>query len=292
VFRQSYQDNPALLERVFELLETAFGEVGAHIAAAAPLGLDWARTSTPFVKFVDGRAVSHVGVLSLPLVIEGRAVTAAGIHAVCTHPEHRRRGHYRAVMSEAMAWCAARYETAVLFTGQPGLYEPFGFRVVPESHFVVRDLPRAVPDPSANPRLRELDWSHPEDVSLLRKLVRRRTPVSTRLGVEGEEAVFAFNAVSLPMWYTRELDTIVCFRQDGSMIRIFDVVARELPPWQELAAYLPAGTTAVELCFCPDRFELDCSAEPCSGLGHGLLMARGPFVAAAQPVMFPRTAEC
>jgi len=92
-------------------METAFPGIGAHVEAAGALGLDWGEVSTPFVKIVGGEVVSHVGVLSLPLVIEGRAVTAAGIHAVCTHPDHRRRGHYRAVMNEGRTRCPPTVRT-------------------------------------------------------------------------------------------------------------------------------------------------------------------------------------
>ena len=279
-----------MLGRVFELLETAFPGIGAHVEAAGALGLDWGEISTPFVKIEGDTVISHVGVLALPLIIEGKEVSAAGIHAVCTHPDYRKRGYYRAVMSEAVEWWEQRFETAVLFTDSPGLYEPFGFHVVPESYFVPDDIPPINPVRSAS--LRRLDWARQDDVALLRRLVRRRSPVSIRLGVASEEAVFAFNAVNMPMWYARELDAIICFKQKGRTVRLFDVVANKLPTWAELADYLPPGTDRVEICFCPDGLGLESSAVPCDGLGHGLLMARGPLGSDSQPRMFPRTVEC
>lgn len=290
MFHHSYQDNPELLGCVFELLDQVFSGIGDHVEAAGPLGLDWGKTSTPFVRIEGGKAVSHVGVLSLPLIIAGREVTAAGIHAVCTHPDHRGRGHYRAVMSEVVEWCDGRFETALLFTDSPGMYEPFGFRVVPESRFVPTTIPPG--DPARPAGLRKLDWSCRDDVALLRRLVRERSPVSTTLGVASEESVFAFNAVHLPMWYAQELDAIVSFSVDDRTVRIFDVVARRMPTWAELAAQLPAGTDRVEVCFCPDGLGLEAPAEPCAGQGHGCIMVRGTFVRDQRPLMFPRTAEC
>ena len=317
MYRQSYLDDPELLGRVFELLETAFPGIGAHVEAAGVLGLDWGKTSTPFVRIEGGQIVSHVGVLALPLIIDGKEVSAAGIHAVCTHPDYRKRGYYRAVMSEAVEWWEQHFETAVLFTDSPGLYEPFGFRVVPESYFVVSEVasgPSRTPiadsegylrhteaitpnrrNGMGHPQqrgLRRLDWSCRDDVALLRRLVRERQPVSNRLGVASEEAVFAFNAVNMPMWYAEELDTIICFKQEGQTVRIFDVVASKLPTWAELAEYLPAGTDRVEIYFCPDGLGLESSAGPCAVSGDDVIMVRGPFVPDSQPKMFPRTAEC
>ena len=290
MFRQSYQADPTLLVRVFELLETGFPGVSAGVRAAEPLGLDWAAASTPFVMVAGGRLISHVGVLALPLVIDGRAVTAAGIHAVCTHPDHRRRGHYQAVMAEVMAWCDERFEMTLLFADVRELYEPFGFRIVPETRFLVSDVPPS--DPARQAGLRKLDWSRRDDVVLLRRLVAERTPVSTRLGVASESAVFAFNALRLAMWYAEELDAIICLTREGGAVRICDVVARTLPKWAELAEYLPADADRVELGFCPDGLGLAGLAQRCGAPGDGLFMVRGPFVAGDAPLMFPRTTQC
>jgi hypothetical protein len=147
-------------------------------------------------------------------------------------------------------------------------------------------------DPVRQAALRKLDWSRPDDVALLRRLVQQRSPVSTRLGVASEGSVFAFNAVHLPMWYARELDAAVCFVRDGQTVRILDVVASRMPTWSELAEHLPPGTGRAEICFCPDGLGLEDRAEPRARSDPGFLMVRGAFVPAACPKMFPRTAEC
>ena len=140
-----------------------------------PFGLHWDQVSTPFIMMKDGRLISHVGVLDLPLIVDGCDVLVGGIHAVCTHPDHRRQGYYRAVMEEALAWCDERYETLMLIASILELYEPFGFRVIPESRFVgsVRHV-----DQTPNlPELRQLDLHRPDDLQLLHRLLDQRAPV-------------------------------------------------------------------------------------------------------------------
>ncbi len=288
MYLRSFKDSPELLDKVISLVADVFSGMDA-LGVAEALGLDWAGVSTPFVKVDGGRVVSHVGVLSVPMVIEGREVAAAGVHAVCTHPDHRRRGHYHAVMGEAMKWCAERFETALLFTDQPELYEPFGFRVIRESCFVPA---KAAPGDSGGlSGLRKLDWSCGDDVALLRRIACKRSPVSRVLGVASEPSLFAVNAARLPMWYSRELDAVVSLSEVGDVIRVYDVAASTVPSWEELAWQLPAGAERVELCFCPDGLGLEGLATPAVCPCEDYFMARGPFGDDSRPRMFPRTAE-
>lgn len=134
-FQRAYADDANLKRRVFALLEVCFpGITQAEQHHSLPLGAPWEQVSTPFVYELGDVAITHIGVLSMPLVVQGRTVLAGGIHAVGTHPGYRRRGYYREVMAEVLQYCASRYDTLLLTTGQPELYAPFGFRVIPEHH--------------------------------------------------------------------------------------------------------------------------------------------------------------
>ena len=72
----------ALLGRVWPALPPA-------IARAEALGFWWADVSTAFARHEGPRAIAHVGVIALPLILDGRPCTVASIHAVCTDPERR-----------------------------------------------------------------------------------------------------------------------------------------------------------------------------------------------------------
>lgn len=133
--RAPYDAHPQLIEQVFDLLETAFEGVRTGRSAAERLDWHWQDISMPFVTFEAGALIAHVGVLELPLWVEGKRVLVGGVHAVVTAESHRLRGHARRLLEEALAWCDERYESVVLSTADPGVYEGVGFRVLQECFF-------------------------------------------------------------------------------------------------------------------------------------------------------------
>ena len=84
-------------------LATLFGRVWRSLPPAAEragaLGFRWTDVSTPFVRWDGDRAIAHVGVIEVPLLLGGRRVRVGSIHAVCTDPDLRGRGHGRAVVT-------------------------------------------------------------------------------------------------------------------------------------------------------------------------------------------------
>ncbi len=284
----SFMDDPELYAEIMNLMDLVFS--GREVLTTAErLGLCIQTESTPFVIRADGHVVSHVGVLSLPLLIDGRAVAAGGIYGVCTHPDYRGRGLCRETMTAATAWCNERFETTLLFTGIPKMYEPHGFRAIQEHNFVIRDVSALKQRGTSN--LRRLDWSLDEDVALLKRIAREREPASRVLGVAPASGIFAFNAARLPMWYSHELDTILAMHVEAGVAQIHDVVANRMPGWDELVSLIPANTHRVELCFCPDVLEAEHRVTPSIFPYDGCLMARGPLGDESQPKMLPRTAE-
>lgn len=57
---------------------------------------------------VGGRLVAGVTCYYRPSYIAGQIIDAACIGSVCTHPDFRRRGYVRALLSESVAWMSAR----------------------------------------------------------------------------------------------------------------------------------------------------------------------------------------
>jgi GNAT superfamily N-acetyltransferase len=157
-----YPNEPGARAETLELLGRMWTKLPGAVVRARGWGVDWCEVSTPFVQHEAGRIVAHVGVLEIPVVLDGQQRTVAGIHAVCTHPDHRRRGHMRAAMERALAWVDARYQTALLWANDPGIYGRFGFVAREESMFVgpVRGGPV---------RARALSLEQPGDVALLRE---------------------------------------------------------------------------------------------------------------------------
>lgn len=285
--RQSYAADPLLAQGVFALLESCFPGVSAVIQRAAELEARWEDASTPFVRTEDGRVVSHVGVLELPLVLGSQAVTAGGIHGVCTLAEQRGHGHFRALMEDALRHAGQRYETLVLTTLEPAIYERFGFRVVPEHRFVVPGA-RGKADADA----RELSWDDAQDVSLLHRLLATREPVSQVLGVGPERAVFLFNQCQRPVTYIDTLDVAACLTWEGTRLLVHDVVGPRLCTLRQLLAHLPQQPDEVILHYSPDRMGVAKAVEQSHRYDGTVLMARGWFPVGSAPVLLPSTARC
>jgi len=267
---RSYEQDPELLGRVLALADTAFPGIMARALRIRLPGGHWRDRSVPFVVERERELVAHVGVLSLEMVVAGERCRVGGIHAVCTHPAERGRGHFRALMEEALAWCESRFPTLLLFTDWPSLYEPFGFRSVGEHRF--RASVRSAGGARAS---RTLDLTRPRDLATLERLLETRAPVSDVLGVVAEKAVFTFHCPERGLVHAPELPAIVWMELRGTTLTLHDVVAPRIPGLAEILDLIPAPVTEVEIAFAPDRLGVDAAAVAAAPE----LMARGPFAA-------------
>ena len=285
-----FADEPTLFPRVLELLGVVFGFVPEQVRAAEAIGLRWPEVSRPFAVTLGdaaGPVASHVGVLELPLIVQGRRVLAAGIHAVATHPEHRGQGLYRRAMEAALAYVDARFEVAILSTSEPAIYAPFGFREVAEQRFVgpapTRDRPGAA---------RPLDYSAREDVLRLHDLLAGREPVSRRFGLVGESAVFCFNQAKDPPRYAPSLDALLVCEIEAGTLRLYDVVAPRMPTLEQIVEVLPEPVEQVEVYFEPAVLQADLRPEPHVLDGDDRLCVRGPLACEGTPFLWPRPTRC
>ncbi|MBD2776207.1 GNAT family N-acetyltransferase [Iningainema tapete] len=280
---------PGLSSRLFNLLEIVFAEIGITGAAecARRLGAAWEEASTPFMRFQDGMLVSHVGVVEIPLQLMGERVTVAGVHAVCTHPDFRRRGYYREVMTQVLDYCDERYKAQLLTTSQPELYEPFGFRVVKEHIFTT-----SCDSKGGGNGFRLLDFTDALDVRKLHRLLETRESVSDILGVLNEKAVFCVNEGRNPLYYAPDLDVMVVMEVEDSKLKLFDLVGTKICTLKDILARIPQPIIEVEIYFCGDRLDVDAQALPHILDGDSLLMVRGEFVPFGQKFMLPRSTRC
>lgn len=286
-FRRSFQTDPSLCEQLFGLLEEAFPGLGLADAAERSrlLGAAWEDASTPFVRFEDSRLVAHIGVLEIPMRLGGKDVLVGGIHAVATRSGFRRRGYYRQLMEAVLDYCAERYETLLLTTSQPWLYEPFGFRVLPEHAFSAK-----VAGVAGEAGFRLLDLEMAADRRLLIRLVETRSPISDLVGVTGAVALFCVNECARPLFYAEDLDVIACLEVEGTHLALFDLVGSPCP----LAAVverLGRRIETVTVYFTPDKLAAEVRAFPHVFDGDAL-MVRGQFALENEPFMLPRSARC
>jgi len=285
VHRRSYADDPGLCDRVFDLLGTWLEALPKQRRLAERLDWRWEDTSTPFVFEEDGRVISHVGLLEVSYHVLGKELRVGGVHAVCTLAERRRRGLYRSIMDELLDYCDARYETLVLSTDDPYLYEPFGFRAVSEQQFVAR-----VDSAGGGRGFRVLDACEPGDLAILERLLRERVSVSDVVGVVRERDVFKFNQAGGGVFYCEALDLVGVFESDGDRLVVRDLVFREPVPLARILREWADPVREVVLQFSPDRFDVDAVPEP-PPPDEGVFMVRGPFAAEGRAFMIPPTAR-
>ncbi len=284
-FRRCYADDPALADRIFDLLETWFTGIGTPRRNAAQLGSLWDDCSTPFVYEKNGRIVSHVGLLEMSYVIKGERHQLGGVHAVCTLESERRQGHFRRIMEELLEYCDGRFDTLELGTENPEYYEPFGFRVVPEHSFVA-----SVASAGGGAGFRPIDPTRRSDRELLDRLLTERTPVSHLVGLVDERDVFKFSQGTKGLYYSAALDCLAVFELKGTRLVLSDVVARELPSLEGLLAQLASPVREVEFHFSPDRFDVAARPERFRFDGD-CYMVRGPFAAEGEAFMVPPPAR-
>ena len=272
---EDYRTRPDLSRKVFALLDTVFPGIERSAQRIRGLGVSWEDVSTPFVHEEAGAVLAHVGLIELPLVLDGVETMVGSVHAVATHADHRGRGLYRGVMNRLLDWSETRYRTLLLTTEHPEYFTAFGFRHVPETEFQLQLNHDGPSEP-----LRMLDLSHEPDLRLLHRLLETREPVSRTLGVVREHAIFCFNQSREDLWVSESLDTLFCFERHESHLRLLDLVAPRLPDWPQLLACLPGPLSAISFEFSPDR--LACAASPRPRLldhdGPSWLMVRGPWL--------------
>lgn len=261
---------------VHELFEEAFPGLPAGIALARVVGAAWETVSTPFALFEGDRCVAHVGVLSHPLVARGRRIDAAGIHAVCTVRDRRRRGLSRRLLGEALTWADRKYAIAELSTDEPAVYVGHGFRMMPTFRF------RSSLRPRDGVRSRLLQPSRfTEDRSLLADLLARRAPASDHLASVEPGSLVTIDAalggrLDRCFWHLPDHDAIVAADRLRDDTLILDVIATRLPPADVVLSAVTDRSLPAFWAFRPDHFEPSARPEP-SPPGSGAFMVRGAW---------------
>ncbi|NLR98703.1 GNAT family N-acetyltransferase [Rhizobium sp. P38BS-XIX] len=252
MLRQDYFGDPSAWQALVDLLQDTFS---IDVNLQASFG-DPDPTSMPFGYFdSDGRCVANFTVFSMPMMINGRTVKAAGYQSGAVRPEWRGRGLYRDLMQRAFAWAIAEgFELDMLLTSKPVLYEGYGFKTVPQ-HVFVATKPKPV---TSSTVARTLSLQATDDLRLMKALLERRKPVSRQFAVARQMEMFHLNACFDPAIQLTAIsdDAIVVWTIDGNVFRLLDIAATAIPSLQTILSALDVEPARIEICFPPDL--LDC----------------------------------
>ncbi|EJT03044.1 GNAT family N-acetyltransferase [Rhizobium sp. CCGE 510] len=270
-YRQDYFGDRAGWAALVCLLQDIFGidigplqQLGGHDPTSMPFGwLD-----------AEGALAANISAFALPFVLNGRVVHAAGLQSGAVRPPWRGRGLYRDVTVKALDWCERQgFEAVILYTDKPSLYEPYGFRAIPQHRYQ-----GAAPDPSifAGPA-RLLTPSNTDDLALLQSLLKVRSPVSTSLSVTVNAAMFLINTQLDPdvrVSLLEDQQAVIAWKLDeAGRLSLLDVVATEIPTFGAILGGLDIASAAVEVFFRPDK--LDWTGAPQPVESGTVLMLRG-----------------
>ena len=284
--RQDYFDDPSAWNALVDLLQDTFS-IDVSILDQFD-GPD--RTSMPFGYFdADGRCVANFTAFSMPMIINGRVVKAAGYQSGAVRPEWRKRGLYRDLMQRAFAHTVTEgYELDLLLTDKPALYERYGFRILPQHIFVAQTPTLQKSDLSA----RQLSLDAPDDLRLIKTLLQDRQPASAQFAVVRQMEMFLLNASFNSAIRLTALgdDTVVAWTFDGATFWLLDIVGTAIPSLATIVSALDIEPERIEICFSPDRLDCEVSLEPYEG--YTMLMVRGKAAAdIVGPLMLSPMAE-
>lgn len=248
----------------------------------------WDDDYSPYSYFVGGRVVASACIYTMAALVNGQACKVAQVSGVGTLPEYRKRGLNRRLHEIALAEALPIHRFAFLFSDEDaiGFYRKCGFSPV-AAHAAVVPLPAVAPSPHAH----KLDTRDPAALDAIFRLASGRAPTSQVFSTASPKLVIWHLLYRLRdhAWSIPSLDAVVLMKRDAERTIVYDVLARKMPTFEQLAPYLvQAGAREVEF-----RFPVDALGVPSFTLrelpGYDAHVM-GPFDLGPQPV-FPFTSQ-
>ena len=144
----------------------------------------WARPEWSLAAFVDGTLASTLAAYPWQVRVNGRPVPAAGISAVGTRPDYRRRGLQRAVMTRALEWHREHGQAfAMLWASFGAIYQRYGYGLATAQAGYTFDPARAAlrEEVDHGYTVRPADWGDPEVRAVVERLYARYAAPRTLL---------------------------------------------------------------------------------------------------------------
>lgn len=222
-------------------------------------------------------------IYTMHATVNGQPCKVAQVSGVGTRPEYRRRGLNRRLHEIALAKALAEHRFAFLHADDDAVpfYRNCGFRPV-TANAVVAPLPAVEPDRA----IERLDTTDAAVRDSLYQLACVRAPVSQVFSTANPKLLMYHLMYRLRdhAWRIPALDAVVLMKQDGPRTVVYDILARKLPRFGQLAPFLVAGGAhEVEFRFSVDA--LDVPAWTLRELANENVHVMGEFDLGPQPVL-------
>ena len=200
----------------------------------------WDDDSSPYSYFSGDRVVASLCIYTMHAMVNGRECKVAQVSGVGTLLEYRRQGLNRRLHEIALAEAMAEHRFAFLYADDDAVpfYRKCGFRPV-TAYAAVVPLPAVVPDPGTE----KLDMNDAAVLDSLYRLACVRAPISQVFSTMNPKLVMyhLLYRVRNHVWRIPALDAVVLMKRDGGRTVVYDILARELPRFEQLAPFLVAG---------------------------------------------------
>lgn len=218
----------------------------------------WSEEYVPFSAFDGGKCIAAICVYPSEITVEGRRETWAQLLTVGTLPEYRLKGIQRELWKRAQEWIKEFTDTVFLFTDDSaaGFYEKLGFKRQREFFDIITIPPVSETD---HVKFRKLDVNDEADFAILKRLAHDREPVSEKLGFKNPNLLlFMFLYLFREeTYYIGQWDTIVAARPEDGLLKIYDILAEDMPEFSLLANFFGHfGRKEAEFMFCTDKLGL------------------------------------
>ncbi|WP_242226740.1 GNAT family N-acetyltransferase [Bacillus cereus group sp. BfR-BA-01358] len=243
-------------EQLFPLFEEVFGIPSQTLHDFSERGY-WDDTYKALSFLQEDKAIANVAVFSLPLLVNGEKINAAGIQSVMTHPNFRRQGLMKQLMSKMIEEIDKKCECTLLFTEKPELYTSYGFKVVQE---YLMTIPYDKKD-NNDSLLRELDYYMEEDRKLIHETIDSSQRLSNNFSTLNFRPSFYLNMYNSEwnekLYYSEKLDALIVYEVDNEKLKLYGVFAPVIPVLDEICGEIAERFTEIEFYFSPDQLGVE-----------------------------------
>lgn len=249
-----YSKDKALFEKCITFIDEIFPGCKEMALKGIRYGASWEECSTPFIIEDKGEVIAHAGVWPFTVILNGEKHQTASIHGVCVSQPHRGKGYFKQLMSEAIDYAEKTYQSSLLFTDKPYLYQNYPYKVMlPEYDFVLKKSNQFSPKDSD---LSVLNLENSADLDLVHQLLTSRLPLSNQFGFYGKSAntLFILNSLRRKIAYSKRLNVMIIYEINHDTLHMKEIIMQTKIPLFEILELIPDTVTKVVFEFCPDQF--------------------------------------
>ncbi len=181
----------------------------------------------------DNEVVANASVNYLDMVIGEKTIKAVQIGTVMTHDSYRRKGLARNLMEKILEDHKDKYELIYLFGDKDALefYPKFGFNIVKETEFSMEldNWKYNISDNKDKTNMRKLNMDDEQDLEIIMRLTKDRTPVSKVLSIVNDKYLLLFYFLYVyrdHIYYFEQEDIIVVYTVKDDTLQLFDIISQ------------------------------------------------------------------